>query len=107
MGDDYHVVAVVGDGALTGGMCYEALNDAGQSGTRLIVVINDNEMSISHNVGALSNYLTGLRSRAPTAPSSAACGALWSAFRPGRADVPRRGEIPRLAQDAVCGRQVL
>ena len=61
MGDDYHVVAVVGDGALTGGMCYEALNDAGQSGTRLIVVINDNEMSISHNVGALSNYLTGLR----------------------------------------------
>ena len=51
MGDDYHVVAVVGDGALTGGMCYEALNDAGQSGTRLIVVINDNEMSISHNVG--------------------------------------------------------
>lgn len=61
MGDDYHVVAVVGDGALTGGMCYEALNDAGQSGTRLIVIINDNEMSISHNVGALSKYLTGLR----------------------------------------------
>ena len=61
MGDDYHVVAVVGDGALTGGMCYEALNDAGQSETRMIVVLNDNEMSISHNVGALSNYLTGLR----------------------------------------------
>ena len=61
MGDDYHVVAVVGDGALTGGMCYEALNDAGQSGTRLIVILNDNEMSISRNVGALSKYLTGLR----------------------------------------------
>ena len=61
MGDDYHVIAVVGDGALTGGMCYEALNDAGQSGTRMIVVINDNEMSISRNVGALSKYLTGLR----------------------------------------------
>ena len=61
MGDDYHVVAVVGDGALTGGMCYEALNDAGQSATRLIVILNDNEMSISRNVGALSKYLTGLR----------------------------------------------
>ena len=61
MGDDYHVVAVVGDGALTGGMCYEALNDAGQSKTRMIVVLNENEMSISRNVGALSNYLTGLR----------------------------------------------
>ena len=61
MGDDYHVVAVVGDGALTGGMCYEALNDAGQSETRMIVILNDNEMSISHNVGALSKYLTGLR----------------------------------------------
>ena len=61
MGDDYHVVAVVGDGALTGGMCYEALNDAGQSQTRMIVIINDNEMSISHNVGAMSKYLTGLR----------------------------------------------
>ena len=61
MKDDYHVVAVVGDGALTGGMCYEALNDAGQSGSRLIVVLNDNEMSISRNVGALSKYLTGMR----------------------------------------------
>ena len=61
MGDDYHVVAVVGDGALTGGMCYEALNDAGQSGTRMIVILNENEMSISRNVGALSGYLTGLR----------------------------------------------
>ena len=58
---DYHVVAVVGDGALTGGMCYEALNDAGQSNTRLIVVLNDNEMSISRNVGAMSRYLTRLR----------------------------------------------
>ena len=58
---DNHVVALVGDGALTGGMCYEALNDAGQSETRMIVILNDNEMSISRNVGALSRYLTGLR----------------------------------------------
>lgn len=61
MHGDNHVVAVVGDGALTGGMCYEALNDAGQSNTRLIVILNDNEMSISANVGAMSRYLTRLR----------------------------------------------
>lgn len=58
---DNRVVAVVGDGALTGGMCYEALNDAGQSKTRMIVILNDNEMSIAKNVGAMSNYLNGLR----------------------------------------------
>ena len=57
-----HVVAVVGDGAMTGGLCYEALNDAGNRKTRLIVVLNDNQMSIAPNVGALSNYLTFLRS---------------------------------------------
>ena len=61
MRGDYSVVALLGDGALTGGMCYEALNDAGQSGTRMIVILNDNEMSIAHNVGALSKYLTNLR----------------------------------------------
>lgn len=60
-GEKHHVVAVVGDGALTGGMCYEALNDAGSTKTRLIVILNDNEMSISPNVGALSRYLTELR----------------------------------------------
>ncbi len=60
-GDKNHVVAVVGDGALTGGLCYEALNDAGQSRTRLIIILNDNEMSISPNVGALSNYLVKMR----------------------------------------------
>jgi len=59
--EDHHVVAVVGDGALTGGMCYEALNDAGSNHLRMIVVLNDNEMSISHNVGAVSKYLTHLR----------------------------------------------
>jgi len=60
-GENHQVVAVVGDGALTGGMCYEALNDAGNSKTRLIVILNDNEMSIAPNVGALSRYLTHLR----------------------------------------------
>lgn len=61
MHDDYNVVALVGDGALTGGMCYEALNDAGQSNTRMIVILNDNAMSIAPNVGAMSQYLTHLR----------------------------------------------
>ena len=56
-----HVIALVGDGALTGGMCYEALNDAGNSKTKLIIILNDNEMSIAPNVGALSQHLTNLR----------------------------------------------
>ncbi len=60
-GKNSSVVAVVGDGALTGGLCYEALNDAGSSGTRMIVILNDNEMSIAPNVGALSSHLTDLR----------------------------------------------
>lgn len=59
--EKHDVIAVVGDGALTGGMCYEALNDAGNSQTKLIVILNDNEMSIAANVGALSHYLTNLR----------------------------------------------
>ncbi|GMA60631.1 1-deoxy-D-xylulose-5-phosphate synthase [Alicyclobacillus fastidiosus] len=59
---DNHVIAVIGDGALTGGMAMEALNHAGHLGTNLLVVLNDNEMSISENVGAVSKYLTKLRS---------------------------------------------
>lgn len=62
-GDDYNVIAVFGDGALTGGMMYEALNDAGRSKTKLIAILNDNAMSISKNVGAISKYLKELRSK--------------------------------------------
>lgn len=61
LGRREHIIAVLGDGALTGGMCYEALNDAGNANTRLIVILNDNEMSIAPNVGALSRHLTELR----------------------------------------------
>ena len=61
LGQDHQVIALVGDGALTGGMCYEALNDAGSTRTRMIVILNDNEMSIAPNVGALSRHLTDLR----------------------------------------------
>lgn len=61
LGQQHQVIALVGDGALTGGMCYEALNDAGSGKTRMIVILNDNEMSIARNVGALSRHLTDLR----------------------------------------------
>lgn len=57
------VICVIGDGALTGGMAYEALNDAGQSGEKLIIIFNDNEMSIGKNVGAIANRLSKIRSR--------------------------------------------
>jgi 1-deoxy-D-xylulose-5-phosphate synthase len=58
---NYSVIAVTGDGALTGGMTYEALNNAGNAGRDLTVILNDNEMSISKNVGAMSSYLNRLR----------------------------------------------
>ncbi|MEP7383735.1 MAG: 1-deoxy-D-xylulose-5-phosphate synthase [Gemmatimonadota bacterium] len=58
LGDDYKVVAIIGDGSLTSGMAYEALNNAGHSDRDVVVVLNDNEMSIAPNVGAMSRYLT-------------------------------------------------
>jgi 1-deoxy-D-xylulose-5-phosphate synthase len=61
-GDDRRVVAVIGDGAMTAGMAFEALNNAGAMDTNLLVVLNDNDMSISENVGALNNYLAKLMS---------------------------------------------
>ena len=60
-GEDSFVAAVFGDGAMTGGMIYEAINDVGHNKTPLILILNDNEMSISQNVGALSKYLRRLR----------------------------------------------
>lgn len=60
-GEKNYCIAVIGDGAMTGGMAFEALNHAGHSKTNLIVVLNDNEMAISANVGAMSSYLTRLR----------------------------------------------
>jgi 1-deoxy-D-xylulose-5-phosphate synthase len=61
-GLDYRVVAVIGDGAMTAGMAFEALNNAKQADANVIVVLNDNDMSISENVGALNNYLAKLMS---------------------------------------------
>lgn len=60
-GEDYHVVSVIGDGALTGGMAFEALNNASDIKSNFIIVLNDNKMSISENVGGLSRYLGRFR----------------------------------------------
>lgn len=60
-GEDYNVVAIIGDGSMTGGMAFEALNNAGTLHKKMVVVLNDNEMSISKNVGAMSDYLYHLR----------------------------------------------
>ncbi len=60
--DDYAVVAVIGDGSMTGGMVYEAMNNAGAMNSGFIVVLNDNEMSISQNEGSMAQHLGKLRS---------------------------------------------
>ena len=62
-GEDYSVLALIGDGALTGGLAYEGLNNAGASGEPLVVILNDNGMSINPNVGAMPSHLARLRSR--------------------------------------------
>lgn len=61
LGENYTVVSVIGDGALTGGMAYEAMNNAAQLKTNFIIVLNDNNMSISENVGGISTYLSNIR----------------------------------------------
>ena len=61
LGKDYKVAAIIGDGALTGGMAYEALNNAARMKKNFIIILNDNKMSISENVGGMSKYLNGLR----------------------------------------------
>ncbi len=61
--EDGHVIAVIGDGALTGGLAYEGLNNAGRSKNKLIIILNDNRMSINKNVGAVARHLAVLRTR--------------------------------------------
>ncbi len=63
-GEDYHVIALMGDGAMTGGLAYEGMNDAGESNEPLIVILNDNGMSITPNVGGIAKHLSVLRTRA-------------------------------------------
>lgn len=62
-GEDYHVVSVLGDGALTGGLAFEALNNASSMKSNFIIVLNDNNMSISENVGGMNRYLSNFRTR--------------------------------------------
>lgn len=62
-GDDHHAVAVIGDGALTGGLAFEGLNNAGRSGTNIVIILNYNEMSISKNIGGIATYLSELRTQ--------------------------------------------
>ena len=61
LGQDHHVVSVIGDGALTGGLAYEALNNAAELKTNFIIILNDNEMSIAPNIGGVSTYLSAVR----------------------------------------------
>ncbi len=63
LNENYSVIAVIGDGAMTGGMAFEALNDAGRSNNNLIIILNDNGMSISKNVGGFSRYLSKIRTK--------------------------------------------
>ena len=60
-GESFKIVSVIGDGALTGGIAFEAMNNAAKLDTNFMIVLNDNEMSISPNVGGLSRYLEGIR----------------------------------------------
>ncbi len=62
-GDNHHAIAIIGDGALTGGLAFEGLNNAGRSGTNIIVILNYNEMSISKNIGGIATYLSELRTQ--------------------------------------------
>ena len=96
LGVDRKVVAVIGDGAITAGMAFEALNHAGELGTDMLVILNDNEMSISPNVGAMSSYLTKLLS-----------GKFYSTVREGSKRVlgtmPPVWELARRAEEHVKG----
>ena len=94
---DSHAVAIIGDGGLTGGMAFEALNHAGALDANLLVVLNDNEMSISPNVGAMNNYLAKLLS-----------GRFYSTIRQGSKELlkdrmPSVWELARRAEEHVKG----
>jgi 1-deoxy-D-xylulose-5-phosphate synthase len=95
-GSDRQVVAVIGDGALSGGMAYEALNNAGNMDANLLVILNDNDMSISPNVGAMSNYLARILS-----------GRVYTSMREGSKTVlstlPPMWELAKRAEEHMKG----
>ena len=90
-GGDHHVVAVIGDGALTGGMAFEALNHAGAHRNRLLVILNDNEMSIAPNVGAMSSYLARIITGKPYSHAKEAAKRILEKL-PGALDAAKRLE---------------
>ena len=79
-GADYSVVALIGDGAMTGGLAYEGLNDAGASGEPLVVILNDNGMSIDPNVGGVAVHLAACGCGPATTGSRSGTTPLWTAF---------------------------
>ncbi|MDO5704934.1 MAG: 1-deoxy-D-xylulose-5-phosphate synthase, partial [Paracoccus sp. (in: a-proteobacteria)] len=91
-GDPGDVIAVIGDGAMSAGMAYEALNNAGHLGTRMFVILNDNEMSIAPPVGAMSSYLTRLYSGAPFQELKAAAKGAVSLLPPPLQEGARRAK---------------
>ena len=91
-GDPGDAVAVIGDGAMSGGMAFEALNNAGHLGTRLFVILNDNEMSIAPPTGALSSYLTRLYTRGPFQELKAAAKGAVSLLPPPMQEGARRAK---------------
>jgi 1-deoxy-D-xylulose-5-phosphate synthase len=95
-GEDRRVVAIIGDGAMTAGMAFEALNNAGAMDANLLVVLNDNDMSISENVGALNNYLAKLMSGRFYA-------AAWKTSEKVLGVVPPMLELAKRAEEHVKG----
>ena len=81
-GEDNQVIAIIGDGALTGGMAFEALNHIGHEQRKLMVILNDNEMSIAPNVGAMHKYLSKIRFRSSLLESERRCGRHSQKFPP-------------------------
>lgn len=95
--EDKHIIAMMGDGAATGGMAYEGLNDAAVSGEPLIVILNDNEMSIDRNVGGMAQHLSNLRTKRKYLKIKRSYGEILSKF-PGGNTVFR---ITRSIKDSV------
>lgn len=100
-GEDSHVVCVIGDGAMTGGMAYEALNDAGQSGEPLIVIYNDNGMSISPNVGAVAKRLSRIRLKPQYINLKSRTKAFFRHYRWGEEAISRVSALKRRVKSAV------
>ncbi|MCR5826130.1 MAG: 1-deoxy-D-xylulose-5-phosphate synthase [Oscillospiraceae bacterium] len=101
LGEDYAVLALIGDGALSGGLAYEGLNNAGASGEPMIVVLNDNGMSISRNVGAISAHLSKLRNKPGYYAFKKAYRRVLRATKAGRALYTLNHSIKNSVKDAV------